>query len=598
MKKYDESSIKVLDDITHVRTRSSMYIDSSRPTYQMFNEIFDNALDEAMNGYADSIYVNVNYEGNYFSVQDNGRGIPQGINKELNLPTPQVIYTKLNSGGKYDRDSYGFSGGLNGVGSVCVNALSEDFRVSTWREDFIVDMVCHEGEVSSYNRYSIINSNKEVGSTGTLVYCSPDTEHKFIFDRLKDYESDIQDRIYLMKTLLPDVKFIYNDKEVVEKPFTSFLKDPITPLFEEPILLNYKDLKVAINWSVDSNKYLTKCFCNSVSNPNGGDHEKGVYDAITDAFGNTDYSLGVSFVVSILYPDVEFDTQVKLKALSKDMRVYVKETFSWMLKKYFKQNPEKKEMLDNLISSKRKDIDKKNNKSQIKRNRRSTFLSNLGVSGFSDCTTKTREEAELYICEGNSAAGSAIQARNVETQAILPIRGKIINALNSDVASLFKNAEVSTIMSSINAGTFDEVDIRKSRYGKIIIFADADDDGKNISCLLLSLFCTMTPELVDAGYLYLALPPLYGTYVKKSWIPINDEDVKNKYLEKGYEIQRYKGLGEMSPEQLRISCMDPSTRNIVQIRTTPDCYDIVKKIMGGSSKYRKELLREVGVLVD
>lgn len=590
---YTEDSIRVLDDITHVRTRPTMYLDSSRPTHQMFNEIFDNALDEAMNGYADTIHVDIKYKDNVCSISDNGRGIPQGINKDLNLPTPQVIYTKLNSGGKYDRDSYGFSGGLNGVGSVCVNALSSIFEVTTWRDKSLVNMYCNNGILKGYSQDKY---NSE--DSGTCVLFSPDTSHKFIFDRFEDYKLDIEDRLYLMKSLLPKVTFTYNGFDIKEKSFTSFLKEPLAPLFEEPIYFEYKDLRVAINWSTENNKYLTKCFCNSVYNPNGGDHEKGIYDAITEAFGSSDYSLGVSFVVSSLYPDVEYDTQVKLKAISKDMRNYIKETFSWLLKKYFKQNPDDKKKLDELISSKRRAIDKKNNKSTIKRNRRNSFLNNLGVSGFSDCTTKDREKAELYICEGNSAAGSAIQARNVETQAILPIRGKIINALNSDVASLFKNAEVSTIMSSINAGTFDDVDIRNSRYGKIIIFADADPDGHNIACLLLSLFCTMTPALVDNGFLYLALPPLYGTYVKKQFIPINDEETKNAYLKKGYEIQRYKGLGEMTPEQLRVSCMNPATRQVMQVKTTKDCYDIVKKIMGGSSKYRKELLREVGVLFD
>lgn len=592
-KTYNEDSIKVLDDRTHIRTRPTMYLDSSRPTYQMFNEIFDNALDEAMNGHSHRIQIDIDYENNIFCVTDDGRGIPQGLNKELNLPTPQVIYTKLNSGGKYDRDSYGFSGGLNGVGSVCVNALSKDFIVSTWREHSIVHMHCKLGDISNYS----MEEYEQEGS-GTMVSCSPDIDHKFVFDRLSDYRHDIEDRIYLMKSLLPEVTFIYNKSEVEAKEFTSFIKEPLSPLYEKPLYLEYKDLKLAINWSTENNKYLTKCFCNSVYNPTGGDHEKGVYDAITDAFGVPDYSLGVSFVISILYPDVEYDTQVKLKAISKDMRSYVKETVSWLLKKYFKQNPDQKDQLDELIKSKRRDIDKKNNKSTIKRNRRSTFLNNLGVSGFSDCTTKDRENAELYICEGNSAAGSAIQARNVETQAILPIRGKIINALTSDVASLFKNAEVSTIMSSINAGTFEEVDIKKSRYGKVIIFADADEDGKNIACLILSLFATMMPELVDEGMLYLALPPLYGTYVKKHWVPIYDEDTKEEYLKKGYEIQRYKGLGEMNPEQLRIACMTPETRNILRIKSTPDCYEIIKNVMGGSSKYRKELLRDLGVLID
>lgn len=593
MNKYDESSIKVLSDRDHVRTRPSMYLDSARPTQHMYQEILDNAVDEAMNGYADTIHVTIDYKMNYFSIEDNGRGIPQGLNKDLNLPTPQVIYTKLNSGGKYDRDSYGFSGGLNGVGASCVQFLSKRFTLWTWRDDSTVLMKCKDGEVVSYEQEDSAETN-----SGTKVIVFPDTHHKFVFDRLEDYRTEIEDRLYLLKTLLPKVKFFYNGAEINEKPFISFIKDHSEPLFEEPIYLEYKDLKVAINWSCDSNKCLSKCFCNSVSNPSGGDHEKGIYDAITEVFGSSDYHLGVTVAISVLYPGVEFDTQMKIKAVSKELRAYVKENYAWLLKRYFKQNPEAKEKLDELIKSKRRNIDKRNNKSNIKRNRRNTFLSNLGVSGFSDCTTKDRETAELFIVEGNSAAGSAIQARNVETQAILPIRGKIINAINADVASLLKNVEVSTIISNLNAGMFDTVDLSKARYGKVVIFADADEDGKNISALILSLFVTILPELVDAGMLYLALPPLYGTYVKNKFVPINDEETKEYYLKKGYEIQRYKGLGEMKPEQLRISCMEPSTRNMVQIKTTNDCHDIVKKIMGGSSKYRKELLKEVGVLVE
>lgn len=593
-KDYDESNIKVLSDKEHVNLRPHMYISSDRPTYQMLSEIVDNSLDEAMNNYADVIKVSIDYENNTFSVEDSGRGLPQGINKELGIPTPQVIYTKLNSGGKYDRDSYGYSSGLHGVGSSIVNFLSKEFYVETWRKDSLVRMNCQYGDVVSYET---LKESKDTKS-GTFVRCSPNTSHKLFFDRLSDYETDILDRLHLLKSLIPKVAIFYNEEEIVSKDFSEFIREPSSPLYENPISLEYKDLKIALNWSTDTNKYLSKCFCNSVYNPSGGDHEKGVYDAITDVFGSSDYALGVSFVISIMYPDVEFDSQVKSKAVSKEMRNYVKETVAWLLKKYFKQNTEHRDMLDELVKNKRKLIDKKNNKSNIKRNRRNTFLNNLGVSGFSDCTTRDRETAELYIVEGNSAAGSAIQARDVETQAILPIRGKIINAMTSDVASLFKNTEVATIMSSINAGTFDDVNVNNSRYGKIVIFSDADPDGHNIACLLISLFLTMTPQLVESGYLYLSLPPLYGTHVKGKFIPITDEETKEMYLSKGYEVQRYKGLGEMSPEQLRISCMNPDTRNMVQIQATPDCYDIVRKIMGGNSKYRKELLREVGVLVD
>ena len=594
---YNDDSIKVLSDRDHIRERPTMYISVDRPSLQMFNEILDNALDEALNGYANRIIVSVDYDKDIVSVEDNGRGLPQGMNKDLDKPTIEVIYTKLNSGGKYGQSSYAISGGLNGVGSVVVNALSKYMTVHTWREESRVQAEFSEGKTIRFNR--IISNVDPATPHGTYVEFQIDTDHKlFKEDRLSDYRKDIEDRLTLLKTLLPDLELVYNGKDVGSVSFDSFVFRSKEDLLDECITFNLKNLIFSFNWSEDTNKNRTRSYCNFIYNPNGGDHERGVWDAFYEYFDTKDSVLGMNLAISVMYPAVEYDSQAKLKASSKEMRTFVKESILSELKKYFKNNPEVKDRVLELIKRKRKDIDKRNNKGSVRRDRKSTFLSSLGVSGFSDCTTRDRETAELYICEGNSAAGSAIQARSVETQAILPIRGKIINAINSDVASLFKNAEVSTIMSSINAGTFDDVDIKNSRYDKIIIMADADEDGKNITCLLTSLFLTMTPELVEHGYLYIAFPPLYGTYVKKEWVPIYDEETKNKYLSRGYEVQRYKGLGEMNPTQLRIACMNPDTRRIIQIRTTEDCYEIVHNIMGGSSKYRKELLREVGVLID
>ena len=592
---YNDDAIKVLSDRDHIRERPTMYISVDRPSLQMFNEILDNALDEALNGYADHISISVDYDNNIVSVGDNGRGLPQGINKDLGKPTIEVIYTKLNSGGKYGQSSYAISGGLNGVGSVVVNALSKYMTVETWRGKSGVHISFNAGCTSAMGQFTPV----DVSPNGTKVEFQIDTDHKlFKEDRLSDYRKDIEDRLTLLKTLLPDLELIYNGVEIKAVSFDSFVSRSKEDLLDECITFNLKNLIFSFNWSEDTNKNRTRSYCNFIYNPNGGDHERGVWDAFYEYFDTKDSVLGMNLALSVMYPAVEYDSQAKLKASSKEMRTFVKDSILYELKKYFRANPEVKDKVLDLIKRKRKDIDKRNNKGSVKRDRKSTFLSSLGVSGFSDCTTKDRETAELYICEGNSAAGSAIQARSVETQAILPIRGKIINAINSDVASLFKNAEVSTIMSSINAGTFDDVDIKNSRYDKIIIMADADEDGKNITCLLTSLFLTMTPELVEHGYLYIAFPPLYGTYVKKEWVPIYDEETKNKYLNKGYEVQRYKGLGEMNPTQLRIACMNPDTRRIIQIRTTDDCYEIVRNIMGGSSKYRKELLREVGVLID
>ena len=592
LKAYNDESIKVLSDIDHIRTRPTMYISTERPSYQMWTEIADNAVDEAMNGYADRIIFTVDYDNNYIAVTDNGRGLPQGMNKDLNKPTIFAIYQKLNAGGKYDQDSYAMSGGLNGVGSTVVNALSKDLKVETWRGNDVVNVEFQYGQEVDYNKGKC---NKMSTKSGTRVMYHIDTDHPLFTDSLKDYETDIINKVSLLKTLMPRVKIIYNGEEVKARDFREFLHLSNEPLLDESILITTKDYSVALNWSKDTNKSTQVSYCNSIFTPNGGDHVKGVESAITSIFGS-DGVYGLNMALSINYPKVEYDSQAKTKAVSKDMRAYLSESAANELKSYLRKNPEVKEAISNLISYKRNEMNKRNNKSNVKRNRKDTFLSSLGVTGFADCNTKNRELAELYIVEGNSAAGSAIQARDVETQAIMPIRGKILNVLTADISSILKNREIATIYSNLDTGVFQDFDIRKSRYDKVIIFTDADEDGKNIASLLIALFITLSPELIEEGHLYLALPPLYGTYEKDKFTPINDEETKNSYLKKGYHITRYKGLGEMNPEQLRISCMDPETRNLIRIDMSNTCVDEVKKIMGSDTKYRRTLLERTGVL--
>lgn len=592
MKTYNDAAIKVLSDIEHIRHRSSMYISTDRPSYQMWTEIADNAIDEAMNGYADTIRFDINYDNSLISVEDNGRGLPQGMNEELNKPTIFAVYQKLNAGGKYDQESYGVSGGLNGVGSTVINALSKELNVVTWRGSSVVLASFSYGETVSYDKHV----DEQYSGHGTKVSYTIDTDHQLFTDSLKDYEKEIEDKIYLLKTLLPNVNFFYNSKEVEVKDFRDFLVLSKEPLLDQSILLGYKNIMVALNWSKDTNKSTERSYCNSIYTHNGGDHVKAVYDAVCDILG-PDASYGINIAISVMYPAVEYDSQAKTKAISKDMRNWISEIVQSELNKFFKKNPEIKAQIVNLIKYKRNEINKRNNKSNVRRDRKSTFLNTLGVSGFADCNTKDRETAELFIVEGNSAAGSAIQARDVNTQAVLPLRGKFINAFTADSASLLKNAEVATIVSSIDVGIFDDVDIRKSRYNKVIIFTDADEDGKNIACLLISFFLATMPELVEAGMLYLALPPLYGTYEGKKFIPINDEDTKNKYLKKGYQITRYKGLGEMNPEQLAIACMNPDTRSIIRVDESPECIEEVKKIMGSDTTYRRKILQDEGILI-
>lgn len=594
MKAYNDDAIKVLSDIEHIRHRASMYISTDRPSYQMWSEIADNAIDEAMNGYADRVIFTLDYNNNYIAVTDNGRGLPQGINKELNKPTIFAIYQKLNAGGKYDQESYAYSGGLNGVGSTVVNALSKKLHVETWRGNDVVNVEFQYGQEVDYSKGKC---DKMSTKSGTRVMYHIDTDHPLFTDKLSDYEKEIESKISLLKTLMPHVDFIYNGKHIEVTDFREFLILSKETLLQESILIKVKNLMVALNWSKDTNKSTQRTYCNSIYTPNGGDHEKAVYDAVVSYFNNTDATYGLNIAVSAMYPAVEYDSQAKTKAISKDMRNWINETVQSELNKYFKKNPEVKTQIIDLIKYKRNELNKRNNKSNVRRDRKSTFLNTLGVSGFADCNTKDRENAELFIVEGNSAAGSAIQARNVNTQAVLPLRGKFINAFTADAASLLKNAEVATIVSSIDVGIFDDVNIRKSRYSKVIIFTDADEDGKNIACLLISFFLATMPELVEAGMLYLALPPLYGTYEGKKFIPINDEETKNKYLKKGYQITRYKGLGEMNPEQLAIACMNPDTRSIIRVDESPECIEEVRKIMGSDTTYRRKILQDEGILI-
>lgn len=589
---YNDDSIKVLSDIDHIRHRSSMYISTDRPSYQMWSEIADNAVDEAMNGYANEIKFTIDYDNSFISVEDNGRGLPQGNNKDLGKPTIYAIYQKLNAGGKYDQESYAYSGGLNGVGSTVVNALSKHLGVLTWRDDSVVTVKFDYGQDRGYNKYK----DENYKGSGTKVYYSIDTEHELFTDKLSDYKNEIENKIHLLKTLMPDVTIYYNYEEIKPRDFREFLQLSEDPLLKESILINTKEYSIALNWSKDTNKMTHVSYCNSIFTPNGGDHVNGIHNAIIDIFGS-DSMYGLNLALSVKFPAVEYDSQAKLKAISKDMKTYLTDSFITEFKKYLKKNPEVRDAITDLIKFKRNELNKRNNKSNVKRDRKNTFLNSLGVSGFADCNTKDRSTAELYIVEGNSAAGSAMQARNVETQAILPLRGKFINAYTSDVASLLKNAEVATIVSSIDAGIFQEVNIKKSRYDKVIIFADADEDGKNISVLLLSFFANTMPELLESGMIYLALPPLYGTYMNKEWIPIYTEEEKEEYMNKGCSIQRYKGLGEMNPEQLRKSCMDPDSRNLLNIEFSMSDNKEIEKIMGSDTTYRRKLLQEVGILV-
>lgn len=591
MGNYD--SIKVLSSVEHIRKRPHMYISSDRPSYQMWTEIMDNAVDEAMNGYAKTIKCTIDYDRHYISVEDDGRGLPHNFNKDYNKYDVELIYTYLNAGGKFDQSNYDVAGGLHGAGSCVVNALSHNLYVKTWRSNVLIDANFKLGETVDIKKYE--DNSRDYKFSGTFVEYTIDMDHDLFQDDLSDYKKEIEDKIHLLKTLMPTVKIWYNGEEIQPRDFREFIQLSNEPLLEESILIQTKMYDVALNWSKDVNKQTQVSYCNSIFTPNGGDHVNGIHNAIIEVLGG-DSMYGVNLALSVKYPGVEYDSQAKLKAINKEMKSALTESFTSEFKSFLRKNPEIKDKIVELLKFKRNELNKRQNKSNVRRDRKSTFLTALGSEAFADCNTKDRSDAEMYIVEGNSAAGSAKQARDINTQAIMPIRGKILNAMTADVKSILNNKEIAAIFSNLDTGIYQDFNISRARYDKVVIFSDADEDGKNIASLLIALFIELAPEYVAQGHLYLALPPLYGTYVDNKFVPINDEEIKDEYLKKGYSITRYKGLGEMNPEQLRVSCMDKDTRKIVRVDMSSDCDTIVRNIMGSDSKYRRELLIKEGVL--
>lgn len=596
MNEYNDQSIKVLSDIDHIRLRYAMYINTDSPSLQMFEEIFSNSMDEVMNGYASRIDVIVDYDEDKVTIIDNGRGIPQGMNETLKIPTIQVIYGKLNAGGKYDTESYGVSGGLHGVGSCVVNALSEMMFVESWRPQGRIKVRYNKGILSDYESFDLRKDPFIDGVSGTQVTFKIDKSHEiFKENRLINHKEDIERRLALSVTLFPDLVIVYNGEIVERGDLTQFIpKDNY--LINEPIIIRGKGLDICIDWTDSLRWGSYTSYCNMINTTSGGDHVKAVEESVISALTSREAILGMNMFISVMYPNVAYTSQSKDKAKSKEMYQYIYNFVYSKLKALFKSNPELKEILSKMVASKIERLDRKNNKKNISRkDRKSSFLSSLDQGGFADCTTNDRSQAELTLCEGLSAAGSLKQARDPKIQAVMPLRGKFINAYNSDLKSVLNNKEASTIIQSIGTGILDDIDIEKSRYNKIIIFSDSDEDGKDIACQLIAFFAKIMPKILTSGMLYLAIPPLYGTTVKGEFIPIHTEEDKEKHLKMGHYVQRYKGLGEMMPEQLKVTSLDPDTRRLIKIVVDETSLYKVERIMGGDPSNRRSLLIEMGV---
>lgn len=591
---YGADQIQILEGLEAVRKRPGMYIGStsSKGLHHLVYEIVDNAVDEALAGYCDTIDVTIN-EDNSITVIDNGRGIPVGINKKKGISSVEVVFTILHAGGKFGGGGYKVSGGLHGVGASVVNALSE----------WLIVEICVDGKkyFQRFERGKAINRLQEIGEsdcTGTKITFLPDKE---IFEEtIYDYEI-LKQRLREMAFLTKNIKIVLRDKreqEIKEKEFhyaggikeyVEYLNRHKDPLYPEIIYCEGQKDNVYVEVALQhNNTYTEGCysFVNNITTPEGGTHLAGFKNAITKTFN--DYARGMKYlkdndtnlsgediregltaIISIKIPDPQFEGQTKQKLGNSEARGAVDSIVSEQLTYFLEQNPQVSRIIceKSVLAQRARDAARK----ARDLTRRKTALEGTSLPGkLADCSDKDPSKCEIYIVEGDSAGGSAKTARTRATQAILPLRGKILNVEKSRLDKILVNNEIRSMITAFGTGISDDFDIAKLRYHKIIIMTDADVDGAHISTLLLTFLYRFMPELIKQGYVYLAQPPLYkvekNKFVKYAY---SDEELNQILIEVGRDsnnkIQRYKGLGEMDAEQLWETTMDPDRRILLRI---------------------------------
>ena len=624
---YGADQIQILEGLEAVRKRPGMYIGSTsvRGLHHLVYEIVDNSVDEALAGYCDEIQVDINKD-NSVTVNDNGRGIPVGINHKAGLPAVEVVFTVLHAGGKFGGGGYKVSGGLHGVGASVVNALSEWLEVEIY----------HEGKIykQRYERGNVCYRLKVVGEcepdrTGTKVTFLPDKE---IFEEtVFDYDT-LKQRFREMAFLTKGLRIVLRDwrgEELHEhifhyeggiKEFVTYLNKSKTPLYDQIIYCEgSKDgvqVEVAMQHN-DSYSDNTYGFVNNITTPEGGTHIVGFRNALTKTFNDyarkkkllkdsepnlsgEDIREGLTAIISVKIEDPQFEGQTKQKLGNSEARGAVDNIVSNQLEIFLEQNPnvaritvEKSVMAQRAREAARKARDL---------TRRKSALEGSSLPGkLADCSDKDPANCEIYIVEGDSAGGSAKTARDRATQAILPLRGKILNVEKARLDKIYANAEIKAMITAFGTGIHDDFDISKLRYHKIIIMTDADVDGAHISTLLLTFLYRFMPDLIKEGYVYLAQPPLYKLEKnKKVWYAYSDEELNQILLEVGRDssnkIQRYKGLGEMDAEQLWETTMDPEHRILLRVtmdeETSSELDLTFTTLMGDKVEPRREFIEE------
>ncbi len=628
---YGADQIQILEGLEAVRKRPGMYIGStsSRGLHHLVYEIVDNAVDEALAGFCDTIKVTI-HRDNSVTVVDNGRGIPVGINQKAGIPAVEVVFTILHAGGKFGGGGYKVSGGLHGVGASVVNALSDWLEVE----------ICQDGKVymQRYERGHVCHPLRLIGEcdrtkTGTKVSFKPD---ETIFKETTVYEFDIlKQRLREMAFLTRNLRIILRDERVEDgrnpverefhyeggiKEFVAYLNKSKTPLYENILYFEGNKNQVYVEVAMQHNDSYTESsysFVNNINTPEGGTHLVGFRNALTKTFNDyarsnkllkesepnltgEDIREGLTAIVSVKIEDPQFEGQTKQKLGNSEARGAVDSIISEQLTYFLEQNPGVAKIIceKSILAQRARDAARK----ARELTRRKTALEGSTLPGkLADCSDKDPANCEIYIVEGDSAGGSAKTARSRATQAILPLRGKILNVEKARLDKIYANAEIKAMITAFGTGIHEDFDISKLRYHKIIIMTDADVDGAHISTLRLTFLYRFMPELIKGGYVYMAQPPLYKLEKNKQvWYAYSDEELDGILREVGRDqnnkIQRYKGLGEMDPEQLWETTMDPERRILLRVTMNEETESEVDltftTLMGDKVEPRREFIEE------
>ena len=627
-KNYGAENIQVLEGLEAVRKRPGMYIGTTGPAglHHLVWEIVDNSIDEALAGFASKVDVEI-LPGNIISVTDDGRGMPVDIHPKTGKSAVETIFTVLHAGGKFDGSSYKVSGGLHGVGASVVNALSE------WLEVYV-----NRNGKQYYQRFErghVVEDLKEVGTsthTGTKVIFKADpimfTETTvYTFETLR---ARIQQLAFLNKGISLSIKDKRSEEPVENfylyeggiKEYVEFLnagKKLIAPkiMYAE----GEKDsiqVEIALQYN-DTYSGLIYSFTNNINTHEGGTHEEGFRLALTrsiknyattnnllkkdEELNNEDVREGLVAIVSVKHPNPQFEGQTKTKLGNTEVRAIVSQILGEALERHFLENPqEAKAIIEKCLLASRARIAARKAREAT---RRKSPLDNLSfASKLADCRSKDPEKSEMYIVEGDSAGGSAKSGRDSEYQAILPLRGKVLNVQKVRLERALSNNEIVSMIQAIGTGIGEEFDINKARYHKIVIMTDADVDGEHICILLLTFFFRFMPGLIEHGYIYVAKPPLYkaqfGKQVRYAYSDEELEQFKREFPDRKPEVQRYKGLGEMDAEQLWDTTMDPTTRTLVQVHLEDAniASQTFEMLMGEDVEPRKNFIQENAQFAD